>query len=104
MKFPVTMYQDEEGWYVVECPLIPGCMSQGKTKGEALQNIQEAIQLCLEVRQEKGLPLTIHSLEVEVPVYVQASTHFWSESCTRFPAGRMGNSSSARKPRCLDQI
>ncbi len=69
MKFPVTIYQDEEGWYVVECPVIPGCMSQGSTEEEALQNIQEAIQLCLEVRQEKGLPLTIHSLEIEVPVY-----------------------------------
>ncbi len=69
MRLPITMYQDEEGWYVVECPVIPGCMSQGETQAEALQNIQEAIQLCLEVRQEHGLPLTIDSLEVEVPVY-----------------------------------
>jgi predicted RNase H-like HicB family nuclease len=69
MKLPVTIYQDEEGWYVVECPVIPGCMSQGSTEEEALQNIQEAIQLCLEVRQERGLPLTIQSLEVEVPAY-----------------------------------
>jgi predicted RNase H-like HicB family nuclease len=44
-------------------------MSQGKTKEEALQNIQEAIQLCLEVRREKGMPLTIESQEVEVPLY-----------------------------------
>jgi predicted RNase H-like HicB family nuclease len=69
MRFPIAIYQDKEGWYVVECPLIPGCMSQGKTEEEALQNIQEAIQLCLEVRQEKGLPLTIQSLEIEVPAY-----------------------------------
>ncbi len=69
MKFPVTVYQDEEGWYVVECPVIPGCMSQGSTEEEALQNIQEAIQLCLEVRREKGLPLTVQSLEVEIPAY-----------------------------------
>jgi predicted RNase H-like HicB family nuclease len=55
MKFPVTIYQDEEGWYVVECPVIPGCMSQGKTEEEALQNIQEAIQLCLDVRREQGM-------------------------------------------------
>lgn len=68
-KFPVTVYQDEEGWYVVECPVIPGCMSQGKTEEEALQNIREAILLCLEVRRERGLPLTIRSLEVEVPAY-----------------------------------
>jgi len=69
MRLPITIYQDEEGWYVVECPIIPGCTSQGRTEEAALQNIQEAIQLCLEVRREKGLPLTIQSLEVEVPAY-----------------------------------
>jgi predicted RNase H-like HicB family nuclease len=70
MKLPVTIYQDDEGWYVVECPIIPGCMSQGKTEKEALQNIQEAIQLCLDVRREQGMPLTIESREVEVPLNV----------------------------------
>ena len=69
MKFPVTIYQDEEGWYVVECPIVPGCMSQGKTEAEALKNIEEAIQLCLEVRREKKLPLTIESREIEIPTY-----------------------------------
>ncbi len=64
MKFPVTIYQDEAGWYVIECPTIPGCMSQGETKEEALTNIQEAIQLCLEVRKEKGLPLTTEYFEI----------------------------------------
>jgi predicted RNase H-like HicB family nuclease len=69
MKFPVTLYQDEEGWYVAECLVIPGCMSQGETEAEALRNIQEAIQLCLEVRREKGLPLTVPVHQVEVPAY-----------------------------------
>ena len=69
MKFPVTIYQDEEGWYVVECPVIPGCMSQGKTEEEALQNIREAIQLCLEARREHGMLPTIESREVEVSIY-----------------------------------
>lgn len=68
MKFPVTIYQDEEGWYVIECPTIPGCMSQGETKEEALTNIREAIQLCLEVRKEKGLRLTTEYFEIEIPV------------------------------------
>jgi predicted RNase H-like HicB family nuclease len=68
MKFPVTLYQDEDGWYVVECPTIPGCLSQGETQEEALTNIQEAIQLCLEVRKEKGLPLTTEYFEIEVPI------------------------------------
>ena len=69
MKFAVTLYQDEDGWYVVECPTIPGCMSQGETEQAALRNIEEAIQLCLEVRRERGLPLTIESRQVEVAVY-----------------------------------
>jgi len=68
-RFPVTIYQDEEGWFVVECPVIPGCISQGRTREEAIRNIREAIQLCLEVRREKGLPLTIQSLEVEIPTH-----------------------------------
>lgn len=68
MKFLVTMTQDEDGMYVVDCPSIPGCVSQGKTPEEAERNIQEAIQLCLEVRAEKGMPLTIDVREVDVPV------------------------------------
>ena len=69
MKLPVTMYRDADGWYVVECPVIPGCMSQGRTEVQALENIREAMQLCLEVRQEQGLPLVIESREVKIPVY-----------------------------------
>ena len=57
MKFIVTIDRDEDGVWVVECPAIPGCVSQGETKEAALENIKEAIALCLEVRAEKGLPL-----------------------------------------------
>jgi predicted RNase H-like HicB family nuclease len=67
MKLPVTLYIDEEGWFVVSCPVIPGCASQGRTEEEALANIREAIQVCLEVRKDEGLPLTIETREVEVP-------------------------------------
>ena len=66
MKFIVTLDRDEDGVWVAECPSIPGCVSQGATKDEALQNVKEAIRLCLEVRAEKGLPLTIETREVEV--------------------------------------
>jgi predicted RNase H-like HicB family nuclease len=58
MKLSVTIDRDEDGIWVVECPAIPGCVSQGKTKTEALKNIKEAIALCLEVRAERGMPLT----------------------------------------------
>lgn len=66
MKFNVTLDRDEDGIWVVECPAIPGCVSQGKTREEALVNIEEAIALCLEVRAEKGMPLTIETRQIEV--------------------------------------
>ncbi len=49
MKFKVILEEDEEvGGYVVSCPALAGCHSQGDTKKEALKNIKEAIQACLE--------------------------------------------------------
>jgi predicted RNase H-like HicB family nuclease len=66
MKFIITIYQDEDGMFIVECPSIPGCVSQGKTETEAVKNIQEAIKECLEVRAEKGMPLTVATRQVEV--------------------------------------
>jgi len=68
MKLSVTIDRDEDGVWVVECPAIPGCVSQGKTKAAALMNIKEAIALCLEVRAERGLPLTVETRQVEVAV------------------------------------
>jgi predicted RNase H-like HicB family nuclease len=66
MKFIVTIDRDEDGVWVVECPAIPGCVSQGKSRAEALDNIREAIRACLEVRAERGLPLTIETQQLEV--------------------------------------
>ena len=66
MKFNVTVDRDEDGVWIVECPAIPGCVSQGETRELALDNIKEAIALCLEVRAEKGLPLTIETQQIEV--------------------------------------
>lgn len=66
MKFVVTIERDEDGMFVAECPAIPGCLSQGKTREEALRNIQDAIALCLETRRQQGLPLTVETTEVEV--------------------------------------
>ena len=68
MKLSVTIDRDEDGVWVVECPAIPGCVSQGKTKAAALANIKEAITLCLEVRAQRGLPLTVETRQVEVAV------------------------------------
>ena len=66
MKLMVTIDRDEDGVWIVECPSIPGCVSQGDTKDEAIANIREAIELCIEVRAEQGLPLTVETRQVEV--------------------------------------
>jgi len=66
MKFNVTLDQDEDGIWIVECPSIPGCVSQGHTKEEALEKIKDAIAACLQVRAERGFPLTIETHQVEV--------------------------------------
>lgn len=66
MKLFVTIDRDEKGMWIVECPSIPGCVSQGKTKEEALKNAKEAVELCLEVRAEQGLPLTIETRLIDV--------------------------------------
>lgn len=68
MKFTITTFQDEDGVFIAECPAIPGCVSQGKTEQEATKNVQEAIKECLEVRAEKGMPLTVTTKQVEVSV------------------------------------
>lgn len=68
MKFVATLARDEDGVWVAECPSIPGCVSQGDTRDEALSNIREAIAACLEVRAERGLPLTFETQQVEVAI------------------------------------
>ncbi len=55
----IRIWQDEDGVYIAECPAIPGCVSQGRTVAEAERNIQDAINECLEVRAEKGMPLVV---------------------------------------------
>ena len=66
MKFTITIDRDEDGMWITECPSIPGCVSQGQSREEALDRIKDAIAQCLEVRAEKGLPLTIETREIEV--------------------------------------
>ncbi|MEX2490128.1 MAG: type II toxin-antitoxin system HicB family antitoxin [Nitrospirales bacterium] len=68
MQFTITITRDEDDMYIADCPAIPGCMSQGKTEEEVQRNIQDAIKQCLEVRSEKGMPLTVTTRQVEVIV------------------------------------
>ncbi|BAZ15044.1 hypothetical protein NIES4071_69140 [Calothrix sp. NIES-4071] len=51
----IIIYPGKDGYWVAECPTLTGCISQGKTKQEAIVNIKEAIDLYIEVLQEKGL-------------------------------------------------
>ncbi len=57
MKYQVVITLDETGYFVAECPVLPGCFSQGKSREEALENIREAIELAIETRKERGLQL-----------------------------------------------
>jgi predicted RNase H-like HicB family nuclease len=68
MKFVVSIYQDEDGVYIADCPSIPGCISQGQTEAEAEANVADAIRECLAVRAELGMPLTVATREVDVAV------------------------------------
>ena len=56
MKFLITIQQGEDGLIIAECPALPGCMSQGRTKDEVMANIREVIELNLETRAKHDLP------------------------------------------------
>ena len=57
MIFHVVLEKDEDGWIVVECPSLPGCVSQGKTQEDAIVNIKEAITAWLWAEDQKALSL-----------------------------------------------
>ncbi|MBE0524654.1 MAG: type II toxin-antitoxin system HicB family antitoxin [Methanosarcinales archaeon] len=61
MKFKVVLEPAEEGGYVVYVPSLPGCISEGDSKEEALENIKEAIELYLEPTEN---PILANSAEV----------------------------------------
>jgi len=66
-KFLVTLEQDENGFWVVECPALPGCASQGLSKDDALRNIGEAIEASLETRAAQGLGApSLEVVEVDI--------------------------------------
>lgn len=57
MKYRVLIEQDEDGMFVAEVPSLPGCISQGKTRAEATENIKEAIELYLESLKAHNEPV-----------------------------------------------
>jgi predicted RNase H-like HicB family nuclease len=64
--FPILLEQDEDGVYIVSCPSFKGCHSFGKTVDEAMENIREAIQLCLEEGQPDQTNRFIGFREIEL--------------------------------------
>jgi len=64
MKRRVILYPGDDGYVVVEVPSLPGCVSQGRTREEALANIQEAIALHEEVLRERGEPVPEDKVEI----------------------------------------
>jgi predicted RNase H-like HicB family nuclease len=63
-KRQVLLYPGEDGYLVAEVPSLPGCISQGKTREEALRNIEEAIELYIEVLSDRGEPIPDDKVEI----------------------------------------
>lgn len=59
----VLVYPGEDNYWIAECPSLPGCITQGTTRAEAILNIREAIALYVEVLEERGLPVPADRLE-----------------------------------------
>jgi predicted RNase H-like HicB family nuclease len=68
MRYRIIIEQDEDGMYIAECPSLPGCLSQGKTRNEALMNIKDAIHGYLESLEKHGeaVPPPIEEEIIEV--------------------------------------
>ena len=66
-KYLVTRIPGEDGYIVAECPALPGCVSQAKTRQEALQNIEEAILGIIEIRKAQRLSIRFFDI-VEISV------------------------------------
>jgi predicted RNase H-like HicB family nuclease len=68
--FPVVLVRDEDGMFAADCPILPGCFSQGATRDEALANIREAIELTLECQPSEGwvLPDDYELTSIPVPL------------------------------------
>jgi len=64
----VILHFGEDGYWVCECPSLPGCISQGKTKEDAISNIKEAIEGYIEALKEDNLPIPEDRSEIQVVI------------------------------------
>ncbi len=70
MKYRILIEQDEDGIFVAECPSLPGCISQGKSRKEALENIQDTIKGYLERLKKHTEPIPTSNEEENVEVTI----------------------------------
>ena len=63
LRLPILIEHDEDGYYVVECPIFSGCYTQGKTLDEAMKNIRNVIELCLHEHDNKARLKGYHPLD-----------------------------------------
>ncbi|HEX7181643.1 MAG TPA: type II toxin-antitoxin system HicB family antitoxin [Thermoanaerobaculia bacterium] len=73
MRYTVILEEGREGGFVALCPALPGCVSQGVTKKEALENIREAAEVYIEALLEDGLPVPSEQGREIVEIEVAAS-------------------------------
>lgn len=68
MKYRIVIEQDEDGMFIVKCPALPGCLSQGKTREEAIENIRDAIEGYIESlkKHNEPVPPSISEETVEI--------------------------------------
>ena len=66
LHLPITIETDEDGYYIVSCPLFKGCHSYGETIDEALENIREVIEMCLEETKAEELNKYVGFKELEI--------------------------------------
>jgi len=67
-RFLVLLEEEETGGYVAECPTLPGCISEGDTRDEAIENIKDAIRTSLETRKDLNIEPRVTAVEIEVEV------------------------------------
>lgn len=70
MRYRVIIEQDEDGVFIVECPSLPGCISQGKTREEAIKNIEDAIKGYIESLKSHDEPIPPSITEEVIEVVV----------------------------------
>lgn len=65
-QLPLFVEKDEDGFYIVECPIFEGCYSQGETLDEALKNIREVIRLIIEEKKNREILKSYHPQELSL--------------------------------------